>query len=112
MALILIVPIFTLAGGINRLPYHIDKIAHFAEFWILGYLFVRALYFGGGKKDMKQAMLTAVGIAIFFAGADELYQIYVPERFSSFYDFIFDTIGIAGSQLFFWYRIKSKPPNK
>lgn len=104
-------PVITRAGGVTRLPFQIDKVAHLTEFFILGFLIVRAFYYGTGKKDIKHAVLTAVGIAIFFAGSDELYQIYVPGRFSSFYDFIFDIIGIAGSQLLFWYKIKSKRMN-
>jgi len=112
LSLIITVPFLTRTGGFNRLPYHIDKPAHLIEFFILGFLIVRALYYGSGKKEMKQAVLTTVGIAIFIAGADELYQIYVPERFSSFYDFIFDLLGITGSQLLFWYTIKTKRLNK
>lgn len=108
LAIIFEVPTATHASGITGLPYHIDKAAHFFLYGVLGFLVVRAIYFRDKIPDMKQAILVAVGIAVFCAGLDELHQIYMPGRFSSFFDFVFDILGITASQIVFWYVIQRK----
>ena len=105
LALIFTVSLISPAVNFNRLPFKLDKLAHLIEFGILGLFLVRAFYFGLPDSDLKRALLLTIGVAIFFAGTDELLQIYIPGRTASFYDFIFDVVGIAGSQILFWYYI-------
>ena len=108
LVLIFVIPTITRAGNINRIPYHLDKVVHFLEFGILGVLLARAFYLGVLKGELKRALLLSLGIAIFIAGADEFYQIYVPGRIASFYDFVADVIGITSSQILFRYYLITK----
>ena len=101
--LIFSVPSLMQSKDLNRTPYHLDKIAHIIEFGILGFLIVRAFYYGAHNQELKRAVLLTLGIAIFFAGGDEFHQIYLSDRIASFYDFVADIIGITGSLILFWY---------
>jgi len=101
--LIFSVPSLMQSKDLNRTPYHLDKIAHIIEFGILGFLIVRAFYYGAHNRELKRAVLLTLGIAVFFAGGDEFHQIYLSDRIASFYDFFADIIGITGSLILFWY---------
>ena len=108
LAIIFAVPTATHASGITGLPYHLDKAAHFFIYGVLGFLVVRAIYFRDKIPDIRQAILVAVGIAVFCSGLDYFNRIYLPGRFSSFFDFVFDILGITASQIVFWYVIQRK----
>ncbi len=95
-------------NGLGRSIPNLDKIVHFVEFGILGYLLIRAFYLGLYETDSIKSFLMAFGISVFIAAADEMYQIYVPNRTASISDFIADFGGIVVSQAaFFIFVIKN-----
>lgn len=71
-----------------------DKLAHFAEYFVLG-----ILLFGGigwtvsRSKAATFLFLFAVGVSV--AALDELLQSYIPERTMDIYDWIADAAGVA-----------------
>lgn len=67
-----------------------DKIAHFVEYFILGW----ALRFW--SRDGRPGLL-AGGIA--FAAFDEIHQHYIPGREMSLWDFVADAAGVTAGFL-------------
>jgi len=65
-----------------------DKLIHLAEFGFLGLLLVRAF----GLTAHPYALTILVGTL--YAALDEIHQIFVPGRFSSFGDFFADALGV------------------
>lgn len=70
------------------------KIAHVAEFAVLGWLMFRAFEVGGLTR-IRAAVLAAV-ISAFFAGTDEWHQTYVIGRNGSPLDILVDSVGVIG----------------
>lgn len=83
----------------NTLPNHLfpqwDKLVHFVEYFILGYLVVQNV------KTVNPSMFVLLIIAgIGISGLDETWQSFQPGRDSSFLDMLADGIGyICGSFL-------------
>ncbi len=75
--------------------YNLDKIVHFVEYGILCGLLTRAFYNSGSDRLLIRSLLLSLGISLFIAGVDEMYQLYIPGRSASFYDFAADVIGIV-----------------
>ncbi len=70
-----------------------DKIAHLGEYSILGFLVSRALGARGAGR-----WIAAIAIAAVVGACDETYQLTVPGRFSSRFDWMADVAGgIAGA---------------
>ncbi|MBN1694365.1 VanZ family protein [candidate division WOR-3 bacterium] len=86
----LIVIIGVTAFPLGAMPevevFGMDKLFHFFLFSVL----ILLLFFGFGKKSWKFLFLF-----IFFAAIDELCQYYVPGRFVSIYDLIFNLSGVG-----------------
>ncbi|MFC1564601.1 VanZ family protein [candidate division KSB1 bacterium] len=93
-------------NSISRSILHLDKVVHFFEYGILGFLFLRAIYYSQSERELPRSLLTAFGITIFFAAFDELHQIYVPGRTASFMDFAADFAGIIAAIFVFRYIVK------
>lgn len=78
----------------NKLPYlpfyGFDKLTHFLEYFILGFLWFRAL----GRKVIYIVLL---GIA--YGVLDEVHQIFVSNREFSMLDMTFDSLGIISGVL-------------
>ena len=74
---------------------HLDKLAHFVEYFILGFLLIRA--FLNSSKGISRTSLVAIAIFIAagFAVTDELHQAATPNRETDIVDFMFDSIGAA-----------------
>ena len=70
--------------------WNIDKVAHFIEYWVLGFLWSRALK---SKQEMPKATLIAFVITFLYAVSDEIHQYFVPNRDASVYDVIADGLG-------------------
>jgi VanZ family protein len=68
------------------------KIAHVAEFAVLGWLMFRAFKVGGLTR-IRAAVLAAV-ISAFFAGTDEWHQSFVTGRNGSPLDVLIDSVGV------------------
>jgi VanZ family protein len=76
-----------------------DKLAHIAEYMVLGLLLARAV-----RASMRLdwpltaallTMLVGMGVGL----ADELFQSLIPGRESSAFDFVADTVGLLMAQL-------------
>jgi len=78
-------------------PEFLGKVAHVAEYAILGWLIQRAR---GDKRAWWQSWL----IAVVYAATDEFHQSFTPGRTSRVTDVMIDTIG-AGIGLFITTRL-------
>lgn len=74
----------------SGVPY-LDKVAHFGEYAVLGWLLFRALRLSGGGRR-ESALSTILAIAFLGAG-DEVFQRQIPGRFSSLRDWLADLAG-------------------
>jgi VanZ family protein len=70
----------------------VRKLAHFAEFLVLGALLYRAL---DGEGFRPRIALQALALAALCAVADELHQRFVVGRTASAWDSVIDTSGAA-----------------
>jgi VanZ family protein len=83
--------IFTLSSipdlgtGLGGWDLGLRKLAHAAEFAVLGFLLARAV--GPGRL--------ALGLGIAYAVSDELHQHFVPGRQGSPFDVAIDAVGVA-----------------
>jgi VanZ family protein len=69
-----------------------DKLAHAFLFGIFAVLVHRAL--GQSSRLSAQArVLAAIGITMLYGAADEVRQLYVPNRHGDVWDWVADTIG-------------------
>lgn len=81
--------------------HNADKLAHALEYFGLGFLLVRALH-GGRTAASPLALGTAALVTGMVVGAsDELFQMLIPGRESSVFDFLADTAGLVLAQLVF-----------
>ena len=72
-----------------------DKLFHFIEYSVLGILAVKSIQ---NPNWLKLPLILVFGIL--FAGLDEYWQSFIPNRCSSIYDFLFDVLGVGfGSML-------------
>jgi VanZ family protein len=74
-----------LGTGLGGWDLMLRKIAHAAEFAVLGFLLVRAL-------DREWLSL---GLGIAYAISDEVHQHFVPGRLGSSVDVLIDAVGVA-----------------
>lgn len=83
-----------------------DKLIHFAEYSILGFLFLMGFPV---KKGNFIAILFLSGIA--FGAFDEYYQSYIPGREMDFKDWLADSIGfISGAAGAVYIRYRNDNP--
>jgi len=85
--------------GLLSILYHILAFFCFAIF-----LFISSLK---GKKNYFVFVLAFV-FAVFYGALDEVHQIFVPGRVSSFSDVFSDTVGISLASLIYLIRINWK----
>jgi VanZ family protein len=86
-----------------------DKIAHFAEYFILGVLLFKGIgWTVSPSRAATFGFLFAVGASI--GALDELYQSFVPGRMMSVYDWCADAVGVAlGTGIFVFTRWGNHP---
>ncbi len=74
---------------------HLDKIVHSIEYFILGFLLIRA--FSNSATGVNRTLLVAfsIFIAAGFAITDELHQSFIPGRVTDIIDFMSDSMGSA-----------------
>ena len=70
-----------------------DKIFHFFEYGIYGWLWIRALSVTFQRSNAFILVLATVMICALFGALDELYQFYTPHRIPDFYDVAADASG-------------------
>ena len=90
--------IFTLYSIPNPLPFtprilSFDKILHVVEFAILGVLLARAFKNSNKKILQFNFRLLAICATVFYGITDELHQVFVPNRYASIWDLLFDGLG-------------------
>lgn len=87
---------------------HLDKVAHFCAYTILGSLILRA-----GRREWAQNkvwwwILPCLIIGCSFGAFDEWYQSFIPQRTSSIADWSVDCIGVAaGLSAWVWCSVRS-----
>ena len=90
-----------------------DKVLHFAEYGVLGYLLTRAFFYQNNYSFIrKYALILSVIIGIVFAGFDEMHQKFIPGRFDSIWDFFADISGIILVQFLYVKSIFKARDNK
>ena len=75
----------SLGTGLGTWDLVLRKVAHFAEFGILGWLLVRAL------RDAPAAVLAGAAYAV----TDEVHQLFVSGRQGSPLDWLIDAAGVV-----------------
>ncbi|MGC1687939.1 MAG: VanZ family protein [Candidatus Acidiferrales bacterium] len=84
--------------AIGFIHHLIRKCGHLTEYFIFGWLVLRAIR--AGRPGMRLAWaLAAIGIVAAYASSDEYHQSFVPGRGASIYDVMLDTTGGAISQI-------------
>ena len=93
------------------LPYHTDKLVHFAEFGLLCLLICWALSSARiGIKNIYKLIL-AIGITSLYGMSDEFHQLFTPNRSVDIFDWLADTAGAIAAG-FLWqiavYKLQIK----
>lgn len=82
---------------------HLDKVAHFCEFFIFGVLIARAFFRSFPETSFLKAIIICLVIATAYAGLDEWHQQFIPGRTVDFADFFANLTGIAVSVLVYYF---------
>ena len=82
----------------EALEHPIRKLAHFSEYACMGVL-VFVLWDQWMKRGRRLYLLSIVWVAV-SAAADEIHQLFVPDRYGSFADVCLDVCGGAFGMLF------------
>jgi VanZ family protein len=69
------------------------KLAHFAEYAVLGFLAARAFRTSPGPKLRRRWFLVSVTLIVTYALIDEYHQSFVPSRTASLLDSLIDIAG-------------------
>lgn len=72
---------------------NIDKIAHLAEYLILGFLTARAVFGSFRNIGLAKILISAIIIASLCAIFDEWHQQYIPGRVCDINDLLSDLLG-------------------
>lgn len=88
--------------------YSFDKIAHFIEYLIFGYLTINAVSRVMSRMGVVTHFLIVLVIVLLFGASDEFHQLFVPGRSCNYLDFIFDFIGAGVGILIYAYRVEEK----
>jgi len=83
----------------RRLLPHMDKVAHFVEYGILGFLVARAFRHSQIYFVTRFWLGLAIIAALAVGFLDEWYQNTVPGRERSSLDFVADAVGVLFGQL-------------
>jgi hypothetical protein len=97
------VPVVPGSGGWVPPERPAKKVAHFAEFAVLGMLWGWAL----GRPTLR-SMATTVGIAALYGASDEVHQIWVSTRHPRVFDAFVDTFGGMWGAAVWWIVGKSR----
>ncbi|NPV04998.1 MAG: VanZ family protein [Syntrophaceae bacterium] len=72
-----------------------DKLLHLAEYYILGYLLMRAFTTSGIPLLAASPAAAAIVVGSLYGVSDEIHQAFVPGRVASMMDVLFDTAGVT-----------------
>jgi VanZ family protein len=76
-----------------------DKLFHFIEYAIFGFLLARAARCSSSVNLRTQFRIFAVGVAFLYGVSDEFHQYFVPGREVEFLDLVADSLGAFFGQL-------------
>jgi len=82
----------------------VRKCGHFAEYFVLSLLLLRAVR-GPGQGWKLRWAISAFVIAVAYAGLDEFHQSFVPSREATPWDSVLDATGAAAAQLAVWAAV-------
>lgn len=94
-------------SSLSRFPeslpdfFGFDKIVHFTEYFIFGFLLSRWFSNITFSYIKSRAIIMTIIIGIFYALTDEWHQSFVPGRNSSIFDLIVDAIGVFSASVLF-----------
>jgi len=80
-----------LINGNGNLEFLLRKVAHFTEYFILSFIFYRAMIVSGSR--IKKSIIVTVIFCFLYAVSDEIHQLFVPGRVFAVRDIIIDTSG-------------------
>lgn len=88
-----------------------DKLAHMAEYSVLGWLTARALLYSGIGWLSRHYVWITIAFGVLYGASDEWHQLYVKGRYASVYDVMADVIGVIIGRFVFayWLRKKAAP---
>jgi VanZ family protein len=86
--------------------FSVDKIAHVAEYLVLGILLVRALRATLRVSRPLFAALMALGLVVLVGAGDEYLQSFIPGRESDVFDLVADGVGGAIAQVVYVQFVK------
>jgi len=99
-------------SSLSRFPeevpsfFAIDKVAHFFEYYIFGWLTCRWLTHSERFFFQRNFLLLSILLGVSYGLSDEWHQSFVPGRDASLWDAIFDAVGITVAA--FTYRFIRK----
>lgn len=71
-----------------------DKLAHVAEYFVLGVLLWRALVASAPDASLRSIGFGTIGLGVLIAIGDEFLQSFIPGRVSGAADVVADAIGV------------------
>jgi len=88
------------------LPYHTDKLVHFAEFGLLCLMTCWSLSAARIVSNSIYKIILAISLVSLYGISDEIHQLFTPNRSVDIFDWLADTTGatVAG----FLWQIKEK----
>jgi VanZ family protein len=90
------------------------KLAHLAEYALLGILAARAFRGSPGPAFRERWFLLSLALVVVYAVADEYHQSFVPSRTGSIYDSLIDMAGGFAALVIVrrrdWFRRASNSP--
>jgi VanZ family protein len=78
-----------------------DKIEHFLEYYVFGYILLRAIIILKRQDRSRYASFIVIAVGILYSISDEWHQSFVPGRDPSITDVMFDGLGIITAVLTF-----------
>ena len=93
------------------LPYHTDKLVHFAEFGFLCLMTCWSLSLARIDTRVIYKIILAIVITSLYGMSDEFHQLFTPNRSVDVFDWLADTIGAVAAGLL-WQKITHKLQTK
>lgn len=85
-----------------------DKLAHMAEYSVLGWLTARALLYSRIGWLSRYYVWITIAFGVLYGASDEWHQLYVKGRYSSVYDVMADVVGVIIGRFVFAYWLRKK----
>ena len=90
----------------DTVRFLLRKVAHWTEYFILAFLFMRALNVSSDKLISKRHIVLSVIVATVYAVTDEWHQSFVPNREAKISDVAIDAVG-ACCGTWVWSRVRT-----